>query len=123
MQNSKLDFGTNNSSKESARMFDFKKMAMENALKDTEIMERFCKPIKKATLIGEAPAAENDDCYEYEVPDLARKLVEVELMIRGKQKPEEGDLAATLYKDFKKQNWPNQGSDMELRQFISSADF
>ena len=97
MQNSKIDFGGNNN--ETKKMFDFKRMAMENALKDTEIMERFCKPIKKAKPVGQAPAA--NDHLEIEVPEIARKLVEVELMIRGKPKPDH-DLAAELYRDFKK---------------------
>ena len=45
MQNSKIDFGQSDSKTHSSRLFEFKQMAMDIALKDTEIMEQFCKPI------------------------------------------------------------------------------
>lgn len=54
------------------------------------------------------------------IPPVALKLVEVQLMIKGKPTANADEVAQTVYAEFKKQDWPKGGDDAELQAFILS---
>mmetsp|Transcript_14872 Transcript_14872/g.20126 ORF Transcript_14872/g.20126 Transcript_14872/m.20126 type:complete len:125 (-) Transcript_14872:62-436(-) len=68
-------------------------------------------------------AAETQAQAEVAVPAVALKLVEVQLMIKGKANEDAQAIAQNVYAQFKNRDWPSGGSDLELQQFILSYDF
>lgn len=69
-------------------------------------MEKFCTPVSFGQL--------NNKIYTTVIPELARKLVEVEYMMRDKPMPK--DAAASLYLLFKKAH--PDAKDNEFKRFL-----
>ena len=49
------------------------------------------------------------------VPPVALKLVEVQLMIKGKTASDAASIAQKVYLEFREREWPGGGSDIELQ--------
>jgi len=121
MQNSKIDIDS--TCPLDTALAKFRKIAFKNGLKDSDIIEKFCKPVKKLkfnfsnrteVIEGSSRAVKSD------VPELAQKLVEIEFLMSGKPTPSNlTQLVEDMYKEFKSQTWPNGGSTEELKGFIN----
>ncbi len=84
-------------------------------LKDLEIMEKFCTPTSYPL---KATSSSSQIPKQIVVPELAKKLVEVEYMMRGQDMPSRAEVQ--LYSKFKEEH--PEAPDRQFKNYLSEVE-